>query len=127
MHWPRSASPCRASAHRPWPRQRGRTDARRDLRYRFSIPVDRSLDFRSGTPHRGTAGIPLALKEITMTTMRVALAAAVTAASLSGCYVVPVAPDGMPVGAVMVPGAYPAAPTPYVAPVPAMLNARLYP
>jgi len=68
-----------------------------------------------------------------MTSMRVGLTAALAAATLSGCYVVPVMPDGTPVaGAVPVPGAYPAAAAPVAAvPVPApiatTLSARLYP
>ena len=63
-----------------------------------------------------------------MNTMRIALAAAIATTSLSGCYVVPVAPDGMPVaGALAVPGAYPAAPLPYLPTSPTTLDARLYP
>jgi len=64
---------------------------------------------------------------------RLAVAAALPALALTGCYVVPLAPDGTPVypysysappyGATVVPG------RPYVAgpPAAAMLNARLYP
>ena len=63
-----------------------------------------------------------------MTTTRVVLTAAMTAATLSGCYVVPLAPDGAPVaGGIVVPGAYAAPP---IVPMPSFastLNARLYP
>ena len=68
-----------------------------------------------------------------MSSMRVGLTAALAAATLSGCYVVPVMPDGTPMGgAVPVPGAYPVAAAPIAAvPVPApvatTLGARLYP
>ena len=58
-------------------------------------------------------------------TSRSLFAGALTAATLAGCYVVPVAPDGTPLhGAVAVP----VAPAPiYAAPAPAVLQARLYP
>jgi len=58
-------------------------------------------------------------------TSRVLLAGSLAAATLTGCYVVPVAPDGTPMhGAVAVP----VAPAPvYAAPMPAVLQARLYP
>ena len=68
-----------------------------------------------------------------MISMRVVLSAALATASLSGCYVVPIAPDGTPVaGVVPLPGAYPLAPAPVAAvPLPApaatTLSARLYP
>jgi hypothetical protein len=69
-----------------------------------------------------------------MSTLRVATLAAVAAAGLSGCYVVPVAPDGAVVtGAVAIPGAYAVAPAPggaaagYGAPPVTTLAARLYP
>ena len=56
-------------------------------------------------------------------TARALLTASMAAATLAGCYVVPVAPDGspMPGGAVAV-----LTPAP-LAPVPAVLHARLYP
>jgi hypothetical protein len=68
-----------------------------------------------------------------MNSIRVVLCAALATASLSGCYVVPIAPDGTPVvGAVPVPGAYPAAvapvgAVPLAAPMATTLSARLYP
>jgi hypothetical protein len=66
-----------------------------------------------------------------MTSVRVAFSAALAAASLSGCYVVPVAPDGTPVAsAVAIPAPYPVAPAAPVsmpAPVATTLSARLYP
>ena len=68
-----------------------------------------------------------------MISMRVVMSAALAAASVSGCYVVPIAPDGTPVaGVVPLPGAYPLAPAPVAAvPLPApaatTLSARLYP
>ena len=60
-------------------------------------------------------------------TMRVWVAGWLTAASLTGCYVVPVAPDGTPLhGAAAV--AVPVAPAPlYATPMPSVLQARLYP
>ena len=68
--------------------------------------------------------------------MRVAVASSFATLALSGCYVVPVAPDGVAYApAVAVPAPYPAnanpppAPAPVIpaAPVPAVLQARLYP
>ena len=57
-----------------------------------------------------------------MSTMRAAVSAAVTALTVSGCYVVPVAPDGALVtSAVAVPGPYP------MVPAAQTLSARLYP
>jgi len=54
--------------------------------------------------------------------MRAALSAALAAFTVSGCYVVPVAPDGTVVAtAVPIPAPYP------MAPAAATLNARLYP
>jgi len=55
------------------------------------------------------------------------LVAASVAAILAGCYVVPVAPDGTPMhGAAAI--AVPVAPAPvYAAPMPSLLQARLYP
>jgi hypothetical protein len=59
-------------------------------------------------------------------TTRVLLAGSIAAATLTGCYVVPVAPDGTPIPAAAV--ALPAAPRPlYTAPMPSLLQARLYP
>ena len=66
---------------------------------------------------------------------RVALALAVSAAALSGCYVVPINPDGSPAwppGAVWGPGTTPAPGTAASQPaqrpaVPATLQAKLYP
>ena len=60
-------------------------------------------------------------------TTRVLLAGSIAAATLTGCYVVPVTPDGtpMPAAAMM---ALPAAPVPvYAPPMPSPLQARLYP
>ena len=58
---------------------------------------------------------------------RVFVAGSLAAASLTGCYVVPVAPDGTPIhgpAAIAVPGA----PAPvYPAAMPSLLQARLYP
>ena len=66
-----------------------------------------------------------------MSSMRVGLTAALAAATLSGCYVVPVMPDGAPMAGVAVPGAYPVAAPVAALPVPApmatTLGARLYP
>jgi hypothetical protein len=68
-----------------------------------------------------------------MTSVRAALSAALAAAGMSGCYVVPLAPDGTAVvGAVAVPGAYlagttPSGPVPMSVPVASTLSARLYP
>lgn len=68
--------------------------------------------------------------------MRVAVASSFATLALSGCYVVPVAPDGVAYApAVVVPAPYPAnanpsaqpAPVVPVAPMPAVLQARLYP
>jgi hypothetical protein len=58
---------------------------------------------------------------------RVFVAASVAAATLTGCYVVPVAPDGTPIhGPAAI--AVPVAPAPiYTAPMPSLLQARLYP
>ena len=58
-------------------------------------------------------------------TSRVLVAGSLAAAVLTGCYVVPVAPDGTPMhGAVAVP----VAPAPlYAQPLPSLLQARLYP
>lgn len=58
---------------------------------------------------------------------RVLVAGSIAAVSLTGCYVVPVAPDGTPIhGAAAV--VVPAAPAPvYAAPMPSVLQARLYP
>jgi hypothetical protein len=65
---------------------------------------------------------------------RVALAGSFATIALSGCYVVPVAPDGVAYApAVTVPAPYPAnaapVPAPVVpaAPAPSVLQARLYP
>jgi len=59
-------------------------------------------------------------------TSRVLFAGSLAAATLAGCYVVPVAPDGTPVHGAAI--AVPAAPAPiYAAPVPSVLQARLYP
>jgi hypothetical protein len=57
---------------------------------------------------------------------RAAVAASFATLALSGCYVVPVAPDGTmyPAAAVAVPPAYPVQPAPAG---PALLQARLYP
>jgi hypothetical protein len=55
-------------------------------------------------------------------TSRALLACSLAASTLAGCYVVPVAPDGTPLHGVAV------APAPaYAAPVPGLLQARLYP
>lgn len=68
-----------------------------------------------------------------MISMRVVMSAALAAASVSGCYVVPIAPDGTPVaGVVPLPGAYPVAAAPVgavavPAPTATTLSARLYP
>jgi len=69
--------------------------------------------------------------------MRVATASTFAALVLSGCYVVPVAPDGTPLyPAVPIPTPMAAATAPYVAPgayvapgpaMPSVLQARLYP
>jgi len=60
------------------------------------------------------------------TTSRVLIAGSLAAVTLTGCYVVPVAPDGTPLHAAAV--AVPIAPAPvYAAPVPSVLQARLYP
>lgn len=57
---------------------------------------------------------------------RVLVTGSFAAVSLTGCYVVPVAPDGTPVHGAAV--AVPAAPVPvYPANVPSVLQARLYP
>lgn len=58
---------------------------------------------------------------------RALIAGSLAAATLTGCYVVPVAPDGTPLhGAAAV--AVPVAPAPvYGAPFPSVLQARLYP
>jgi hypothetical protein len=58
-------------------------------------------------------------------TSRVLCAGTLAAAALTGCYVVPVAPDGTPIhGATLVP----MTPAPvYAAPMPGVLQARLYP
>ena len=68
---------------------------------------------------------------------RVAIASSFATLALSGCYVVPVAPDGTayPAAAVAVPAPYPAnanppraaAPVVPAAPAPSVLQARLYP
>jgi len=58
-------------------------------------------------------------------TTRALLACSIAATTLAGCYVVPVAPDGTPMPAAV---AVPAAPVPvYAAPMPNLLQARLYP
>jgi len=66
-----------------------------------------------------------------MSTMRVVISAAVAAMTVSGCYVVPIAPESAVVtGAVPIPGPYPVAPIPGpypAAPVATTLTARLYP
>ena len=63
------------------------------------------------------------------TTKRVLIVGSLAAATLTGCYVVPVAPDGTPLHAAAV--AVPVQPVPvYAAPVPpspSVLQARLYP
>lgn len=67
--------------------------------------------------------------------MRVAVAGSFATLALSGCYVVPVAPDGVAYApAVAVPAPYPVnanppvlAPVVSAAPAPAVLQARLYP
>jgi len=57
---------------------------------------------------------------------RLAVALALPAIALSGCYVVPVAPDGTPV--LPAPVAYPAPPPGVAGPAaPAVMQARLYP
>ena len=58
---------------------------------------------------------------------RVFVAGSLAAATLTGCYVVPVAPDGTPIhGPAAI--AVPVAPGPlYSAPMPSLLQARLYP
>jgi hypothetical protein len=59
-------------------------------------------------------------------TSRALFAGSLAAATLAGCYVVPVAPDGTPIQAAAV--AVPIAPAPMSStPVPAVLQARLYP
>ena len=59
-------------------------------------------------------------------TSRVLFAGSLAAATLAGCYVVPVAPDGTPLHPAAV--TVPVAPAPvYAAPMPAVLQARLYP
>jgi len=67
--------------------------------------------------------------------LRIALAGSLVTLALSGCYVVPIAPDGVAYGApVVVPPPYPLnanppqpAPVVAAAPAPAVLQARLYP
>jgi hypothetical protein len=56
---------------------------------------------------------------------RVLIACSLAAAAVTGCYVVPVAPDGTPIAAAV---AVPVPPAPvYAAPMPSVLQARLYP
>lgn len=60
-------------------------------------------------------------------TTRVCIAGSLAAVLLTGCYVVPVAPDGTPLpGAAAVAVPVPAAPA-YAPPMPSVLQARLYP
>jgi len=65
------------------------------------------------------------------TSRRVLVAGALAAVSLSGCYVVPVAPDGSPIyPAAVVPAYVAPAPVPVYAPsaqIPTTMQARLYP
>src|SRR5512134_3015284 len=56
----------------------------------------------------------------------IAVALALPALALSGCYVVPVAPDGTPVAVVPAPAAAPRSGAP-AADFPAVMQARLYP
>ena len=59
-------------------------------------------------------------------TSRALFAGSLAAATLAGCYVVPVGPDGTPLPAAAVPVAVAPAPV-HAAPMPAVLQARLYP
>jgi hypothetical protein len=59
-------------------------------------------------------------------TSRALFAASLAAATLAGCYVVPVAPDGTPIHGAAV--AVPVTPAPvYAPPAPSVLQARMYP